>query len=171
MIQYNKVQIKDGKLILDFQLEDKSYYNNCGIEGVRVDTTLTYGTNYPYYEDKDEDYVEYQKEIPISDSPKEIFIITPIVHVDLPEDYPCGADVINKAVVYDNNIIFSKSLDYIKEVGDTCELSRAFIDFILKKYALDAAIATCNYNTAIKYWDMINSSTKITSTGCGCYGK
>lgn len=171
MIQYNKVQIKDGKLILDFQLEDKSYYTNCGIEGVRVDTTLTYDTKYPYYEETEGDYVVYQNEISISDSPKELFIITPVVHVDVPEDSPCGADIVNKTAVYDNNIIFNKSLDYIKRIGDTCEISRDYIDFILKKYAIDAAIATCNYNTAIKYWGMINSSTKITSTGCGCYGK
>lgn len=171
MIQYNKAYIKDGKLILDFQLEDKSYYNNCGIEGVRVDTTVTYGTEYPYYEDKDGDYVEYTNEIYIADSPKELFIITPIVHIDVPEDAPCGADIIDKAVVYDNNIILGKSLDYIKGIGDTCEVPRDLIDFILRKYALDASIATCNYSTAIKYWGMLNSTKRVPSTGCGCYGR
>ena len=171
MIQYNKVEIKDGKLVLSFKLEDKPYYENCSITGVIVDTSLTYGTEHHFYEHKGEDFMEYVDEIPISNSPRELFIITPLVVVNVPADAPCGADVINKAVIYDDNFVLAKSLDYIKGVGSTCELSRDFIDFILRKHALDAAIATCNYHVAIKYWNMINSNNKLTSIGCGCYGK
>lgn len=49
MIKYNKLQIDGNKLIIDFEIEDKPYYDSLSIEGVRVDTPLTYGTDTPYF--------------------------------------------------------------------------------------------------------------------------
>lgn len=171
MIKYNKLQIDGNKLIIDFEIEDKSYYDSLSIEGVRVDTPLTYGTDTPYFLYDEDDVTQYTTEIFIPDAKKELLIITPAVYISLPPDAPCGADVIDMAAIYDRNILIDKGLGYLKELGDTCEISRGFVDFILNRYALDMAIATCNYSTAIKYWKMLTMVKGTTLKGCGCNGR
>lgn len=171
MIKYNTLKIEGNNLIIDFEVEDKPYYSNISIEGVRVDTPLTYGTKTPYYIYDEDDVTRYEAEIFIPDVKKELLIITPQVYVSLPPDTPCGADVIDMAAVYDRNVLLDKGLGYLKELGDTCEISRGFVDFILKRHALDMAIATCNYSMAIKYWKMLTMIKGTTIKGCGCHGK
>lgn len=171
MIKYNTLKIEGNNLIIDFEVEDKPYYSNISIEGVRVDTPLTYGTDTPYYIYDEDNVTRYEAEIFISDVKKELLIITPQVYVALPPDTPCGADIIDMAAVYDRNVLLDKGLGYLKELGDTCEISRGFVDFILKRHALDMAIATCNYSIAIKYWKMLTIIKGTTIKGCGCYGK
>lgn len=171
MIKYNTLKIEGNNLIVDFEVEDKPYYGNISIEGVRVDTPLTYGTDTPYYIYDEDDVTRYEAEIFIPDVKKELLIITPQVYVALPPDTPCGADIIDMAAVYDRNVLLDKGLGYLKELGDTCEISRGFVDFILKRHALDMAIATCNYSMAIKYWKMLTMIKGTTIKGCGCHGK
>lgn len=171
MIKYNTLKIEGNNLIIDFEVEDKPYYSNVSIEGVRVDTPLTYGTDTPYYIYDKDNVTRYEAEIFIPDVKKELLIITPQVYVALPPDTPCGADIIDMAAVYDRNVLLDKGLGYLKELGDTCEISRGFVDFILKRHALDMAIATCNYSMAIKYWKMLTMIKGTTIKGCGCNGK
>lgn len=171
MIKYNTLKIEGNNLIIDFEVEDKPYYGNVSIEGVRIDTPLTYGTDTPYYIYDEDDVTRYENEIFIPDVKKELLIITPQVYVALPPDTPCGADIIDMAAVYDRNVLLDKGLGYLKELGDTCEISRGFVDFILKRHALDMAIATCNYSMAIKYWKMLTMVKGTTVKGCGCHGK
>lgn len=171
MIKYNTLKIEGNNLIIDFEVEDKPYYGNVSIEGVRIDTPLTYGTDTPYYIYDEDDVIRYEAEIFIPDVKKELLIITPQVYVALPPDTPCGADIIDMAAVYDRNVLLDKGLGYLKELGDTCEISRGFVDFILKRHALDMAIATCNYSMAIKYWKMLTMIKGTTIKGCGCNGK
>lgn len=170
MIKYNTLKIEGNNLIIDFEVEDKPYYSNVRIEGVRVDTPLTYGTDTPYYIYDEDDVTRYKAEIFIPDVKKELLIITPQVHVALPPDTPCGADIIDMAAVYDRDVLLDKGLGYLKELGDTCEISRGFVDFILKRHALDMVIATCNYSMAIKYWKMLTMVKGTTIKGCGCDG-
>lgn len=64
-----------------------------------------------------------------------------------------------------------KGLGYLKELGNSCEVPKGFIDFILRVKALDIAIETCNYTEAIKYWEMLNRTpVRTTTSNCGCHG-
>lgn len=177
MIKYNKLEIKGDYLIVDFEVEDKPYYSSVSIQGIRIDIPLTYGKETPYpiegtdpIEDTD-DRTHYTKEFFIPDIKKELIIITPQCYTDeIPSDSPCGAEVVNASAVYDKNILLEKGLYYIKNLGSECEVSKDFIDFILRHKALDMAIDTCNFNTAIKYWDMFKVTKGVTTKGCGCNG-
>lgn len=170
MIKYNTLKIEGDKLLIEIEVEDKPYYDRISIEGVRVDTPLTYGTDTPYYIYDEDDVTTYSTEVPISNVKDELLIITPQVYVALPPDTPCGADVVDMAAIYNKSVLLDKGMVYLKELGNTCEISKDFVDFILKRYALDMAIATCNYTTAIKYWKMITMVRGTTIKGCGCNG-
>lgn len=152
MIKYNDLRIEGNNLIIDFEVEDKPYYSSVAILGVRVDTPLTYGTDNPIFIENENDVTRYTKEIFIPEAKRELLIITPIIYEALPPDTPCGADIVETAAIYDKNVLLDKGIRYLKELGDTCEIPRDFVDYILKRYALDMAIATCNYRAAIKYW-------------------
>lgn len=168
MFKYNKVSIEDNKLIVDFEIEDKPYYSGIIIKGLRVDTSATYGTNTPYYTSPYSGTLHF--EIPLSNT-KELYFIIPQAQITLPPDIPCGADEVNIAVAYNKQVLLEQGINYLKQVGDTCEVSRDFIDFILKKQALDLSISTCSYNNTIKYWQMLVNTKQPTTKGCGCYGR
>lgn len=171
MIKYNKLEIDNDSLIIDFEVEDKPYYSGISIEGVRVDTPETYGTDTPYILENEDDVTHYTNELSISGFSKELLIITPQVYVALPPDTPCGADIIEKAVVYNKRALLQKGLVYLKELGESCAIPKGFIDFILRLKALDMSIQTCNYTEAIKYWKMLHRAPiKTTTNNCGCYG-
>lgn len=172
MVKYNTLKIEGDKLIVEIEIEDKSYYSNSSISGVRLDTSLTYGNkDHPYdAEVLSENVRKCSVEFFIPDVKGELLVITPIVELNLPPDYPCGADIVDTAAVYNKDILLDKGLEYMKELGDTCELSKNFIDFILKSYALDMLIDTCNYSTAFKYWKMLTGVNGITLKGCKCNG-
>lgn len=171
MIIYNKLEIKGDKLILDleFDREGKPYYDNSAMHGVRIDTSLTYGTKHPYFMDDDMLADNITLEVPIPQAKRELFIITPLVIVDLPFDAPCGADIIEQSAIYNERCLDSKGLAYLNELGSQCTIPKQLIDFILKKKALDMSISTCNYHQAVKYWNMLNK-TKFTNiiNGCEC---
>ena len=176
MIKYNKVRIIDGnKLELDFEFEESNYYEHASIWGVRIDSSLTYNTGTHFFPDKDYIYEgdnrHYQGVIPISGISKDLIIITPIVRAIIPPEAPCGTDVVDTRAIYNKDILNKKGLAYLKELGDTCNIPRGFIDFILKKYALDLAIDTCNYGAAIKYWKILTATKGTTIKGCGCNEK
>lgn len=71
--------------------------------------------------------------------------------------------------------IYKQSVIYTKELGDTCNIPKGFIDYILKIKALDLAIRTGNYQEAIRYWNRLFKNLYYTytepSNSCGCYGK
>lgn len=172
MVQYNKVEIKDDWLKLDFQFEDQSYYKETYFEGVRIDTQDTYGASEGIDGEIETEFQRYSDDFYIPTHTKDLIIVTPIVNtITISPDTPCGKDVVNATAIYDERVLLEKGLNYLKALGDTCNISREFIDFILKKQALDMAIKTCNFNMAIKYWKMLTMVKGNTLKGCGCNGK
>lgn len=172
MIKYNTAKIEGNLLVIDFEVENKSYYSGTKIIGVRIDTISTYGTDYPYTKLDKKPVTQYSEKIPVTNDTRELFIITPLVKVSFsdPDSLPCGADVVDKAIVYDKSVLINMGLNYLKELGDTCETPKGFVDFILRRYALDMAISTCNYGYVIKYWKMLTAMKGTTIKSCGCHG-
>lgn len=167
MIIYNVAKIEGNNLILDFNLENKPYYRNTKILGVRIDTPDTYNTKKAYCTDNIDGANQYTGTINIMGVNNKLLIVTPIIELALPIDSPCGSDVINKTAVYNKNILLNKGVNYLSTINNSCEISKEFIDFILKSKALDIAISSCNYGIAIKLWNKL-STNNITSNGCKC---
>lgn len=69
--------------------------------------------------------------------------------------------------------IYKQSMKYTKELGDSCNIPKNFIDYIFRIKALDLAIKTGNYQEVIKYWNkffkVLNYNIEP-SLNCGCYG-
>lgn len=89
---------------------------------------------------------------------------------------PCRLDEeTTLGVVFDENVLHQKVMDYTKELVADCSVPTAFIDFILQWNAFKAAIETEHYIPAIKFFNMMfdevgKSSQSITIKACGCNG-
>lgn len=169
MIQYNQLSA-EGILHIDIQVEDKPYFENIYITGVRVDTADTYDTEYPY----ELRTQEPAKQLIVNIRTKlkgELLFITPQISGYPSEDTPCGQDECNKAYIYCDTDVKERGLAYLKELNENCQIPKGFIDFILKSAALDISLQTCNYKDAAKYWKYLKGQKiKSKSKNCGCHG-
>lgn len=169
MIQYNQLTAEEV-LHIDMQVEDKPYFQNVFITGVRVDNEDTYNKEYPYEKITQEPSKELIVDINTVLKGQLLFI-TPYIEGAPSEDTPCGQDVCNKAYIYCIDDIKKQGLDYLKDLGNDCNIPKNFIDFILRYNAFELALQTCNYEDAIKYWKLIKGTkVKIKSKNCGCHG-
>lgn len=86
----------------------------------------------------------------------------------LDEEYTLG-------VVFDENLLYQRVMDYTKELTDNCCVHAGFIDFILLWNAFKATIETEHYVAAIKFYNMLFGNSEVTGNtkyigGCGCHG-
>lgn len=86
---------------------------------------------------------------------------------------PCRLDELTTlGVTFDENLLHQKVLGYTKELADSCNIPRGFIDLILLWQAFKSSIETEHYIQAIKYWKMLfNNNKSYNSKGCGCHGQ
>lgn len=89
---------------------------------------------------------------------------------------PCRLDEeTTLGVVFDENVLHQKVMDYTKELVADCNVPSAFIDFILLWNAFKSAIETEHYISAIKFYNMLfdevgKSCQSRTIKTCGCNG-
>ena len=89
---------------------------------------------------------------------------------------PCRLDEeTTLGVVFDENVLHQRVMDYTKELVADCSVPSAFIDFILLWNAFKSAIETEHYIPAIKFFNMMfeevgKSCQSRTIKTCGCNG-
>lgn len=89
---------------------------------------------------------------------------------------PCRLDEeTTLGVVFDENVLHQRVMDYTKELVADCSIPSAFIDFILLWNAFKSAIETEHYIPAIKFFNMMfeevgKSCQSRTIKTCGCNG-
>lgn len=87
---------------------------------------------------------------------------------------PCRLDEeTTLGVVFDENVLHQRVMDYTKELVADCNVPTAFIDFILLWNAFKSAIETEHYIPAIKFFNMMfeevgKSCQSRTIKTCGC---
>jgi hypothetical protein len=196
MIQFNTLKItQDGKnLVINASVKNLSYYTNVLIGSITIDNQDTYSASGPSsnpiykhsFAGKDlttGEEIAGLKTISITISAKEFLdndgdLNNDILYVYLTAtgspsaDTPCGMDNINTlGVALNLRPIYNSGMTYIKQVENSCEIPKGFINFILEYKALDLALKTENYIQANKYWNKFFKSNDIVSlstNSCGC---
>ncbi len=89
---------------------------------------------------------------------------------------PCRLDEeTTLGVVFDENVLYQRVMNYTKELAADCSIPTEFTDFILLWNAFKAAIETEHYVAAIKFYNKLfgvvrsGYSNNIIKT-CGCNG-
>lgn len=198
-IHFNELKVTpDSKyLIVDVSVRSESYYRDVYLTGISIRTEGTYqgspqeGEHFTLvYEetlrdghneflDVDYKHKHYRWVLEASDMGIEdmnhLFFVTittdgDIVNSNL-ETLPCGADdMTTMGTTVNLYPYYVQAMQYIKELGNTCDIPRNFIDYILKLKALELAIKTGNYGTAITYFKTFfdRNATITGGKDCGC---
>lgn len=183
MIDFNNIYITpDGSYVmLDISVKDLSYYANMYISGIYIDTQSTYmngrpsdSTVYKYIVEGDKKHIVMMipsSEILASLSTDLLFIWVTMKGT-VTSDTPCGMDKTNIVFpLYNQRRIFDLQVPYLMEVSDTRSIPKNFINMFLQKEAVDTALETENYTTAISLWNKFFNGTNSTNTvtSCGCH--
>ena len=86
---------------------------------------------------------------------------------------PCRLDEeTTLGVVFDENMLYQRVMDYTKSLLDDCKVPVGLIDFILLWNAFKAAVETEHYIRAIKFFNMLFDKVEhiVNAKGCGCHG-
>lgn len=182
MIQFNELRItpEDQRLIIDVSVKDLEYYTDVYIDTIIVDNQDTYISTGPssspiyYYEDEvssDEVVTERENkririELPstiIANLNKDLFFVYVTTKGTPSADTPCGMDnTVTVGVVFDLYRLQQLYMQYIKEIEhDNCEISKEFIDQILRYKALKLSLLTGNNVQAVKYWKKFFSNITL----------
>lgn len=182
MIHFNELRITPDRkyLIIDAEVNNDSYYNDVTIKSVYVDTQKTWTLGgpsqraifqYEYEGDK-----QIHEIIDLDSLNDNLFFVYVVTEGKPAEDTPCGQrNPIACNVVYDEYIWYDKGMNFISNFNccdNSCELNRGFIDYILKKEALDLSIKNGDYQSAINLWKKFNLGqyTDYQTKRCGCHG-
>lgn len=90
---------------------------------------------------------------------------------------PCGEKEWIVHPVVDMLPFYCRGMNFVKSLGDTCNIPRKFIDYILMYKAFELSLYTGNYLNAIRYFNDFkrvksNSGIQIKQRrggGCGCH--
>lgn len=186
MVQFNKLEInKTGdELLIDVSVKDLQYYTNVYIDSIYIDTQNTFKSGGP------SGNVVYSKTINGSEksvilklskydlnasiTDNMLFVWVKTKGVPSP-DVPCGMDnsLVLGVTLYTYNIYCNMLKTLNLEYNNSCSIPKKFIDKYLQYKALQYALITEQYNTAIDYYNNIIRPNKniSTNTVCRCYGK
>lgn len=195
MIVFNECRVSDdGKcLIVEAEVSTLSYFTNCYITDVYVDTDKTYSMNGTT---KDSVHIDLEnerhtvlksegniksvrlfinaKDLNLGSLDKHIFFIR--VHAGgYPEPgSPCGMDEEwHLCYAWNPRPIYNAIMSNIRELGNTCSIPKNFIDLFLKLNAVKMALKSGHFNDAKSLWQSwelgaVNST--VTRRKCGCNG-
>jgi hypothetical protein len=187
MVYFNELRIANGVLIIDVSIPNESYFENVYLDSIIIDNQDSYlssgPSSNPVYEYTVPDIVsEFTQEshsqksirlmldshdVPIGDM---LFVYVRTKGTPAP-DTPCGLDnITTMATVIDLLPFYQQAMQYIKELGATCNVPQGFADFILRFKSLELGIKTGNYPQAINYFNRFfnGKTTYVSKGGCGC---
>lgn len=171
MISFNELKIdQEGtNFTIDVQVKDLPYFQNVYIDKVNIDSqdtfVITGVSTSPVYSHeelpesttKSLQLVLTQEDlgIPISGN---MFFVYVTVKGSPEEDTPDEMNIpVTLGVAVYLYPFYTKTIGYLSEIssncGDTCVVSKTFIDYILKLKALELALNTGHYTQAIQYWN------------------
>lgn len=105
---------------------------------------------------------------------KHLFYIYLVAGGTPASDTPCGKDNITTlGVTMYTGHYYNDFMNYIKEMGDNCNIPNGLIDYILRYKVLVNSINTGHYTKANEYfnkWFKNGYQISTSNCKCGCYG-
>lgn len=196
MIKFKELRVHNGHLLISAEVRTLekniggtivNYYENVYISQIKIDNQDTFISTGPsdnlIYEG--EVYAEGTKEITLDidvtdlnpefqsiDMNRTMFFVYAIAGGTPNPLTPCGLDnAVSLGVTFSLCPIYNETMQYVKEIENTCQLPKAFINKILQYKAIIYSINTGHYTQAAKYYKKFYSdiNTHI-KTPCNCHG-
>jgi len=185
MIKFTELRVHNGHLLITAEVREiEHYYDNVYIDSIKIDTQDTFVSTGP----SSNLIYEYTT----AGNVKEVTLDLSAVTLGLTEDQmlrtmffvyaiakgaphpstPCGFDnVTSTGVTFALCPIYNETMQYVKEVENTCELPKGLINMILQLKAIQYSIDSGHYTQAIKYYNKFYKTFDASVvTPCGCHG-
>lgn len=184
MIKFTELRVHKGHLLITAEVREiDEYYDDIYISQIKIDSQDTFISSGPssnlIYESEtftdkkkvtlDLDATDFTGEI---DMNKTMFFVYAIASGTPDPSTPCGLDETpSVGVTFSLCPIYNETMGYVKEVENTCEIPKAFINMILQLKAIQYSINSGHFTQAIKYYNKFYKNLSEGSTAsCGCYG-
>lgn len=184
MIKFTELRVHKGHLLITAEVREMGdYYDNIYISQIKIDSQDTFISSGPssnlIYESEvfsnkkkvtlDLDATDFTSEI---DMNKTMFFVYAVADGTPAPDTPCGLDETpSLGVTFSLCPIFNETMGYVKQVENTCEIPKAFINMILQLKAIQYSINSGHFTQAIKYYKKFYKNLSEGSTRpCGCHG-
>lgn len=191
MVIFDRLQVSDdgSRLNIDVHVNKASYFDNIYIDKVIIQTheqvsemdPLTPGDEHIYELTASDNTKELHLSLNASTdfdismstlSDKLLFVY--VVCKGVPDPCtPCRLDEMTTlGVTFDEALLYQKVMQYTRQLADTCEIPKDFIDLILLWNGFKSAIETEHYVVAIDFWKRLfaANSVFVTTKPCGCHG-
>ena len=184
MIKFTDLRVSNGHLIISAEVREiEDYYDNVYIDKIKIDSQDTFSSTGPssslIYESAS--FPAETKSITLDldasdftdiDMDKTMFFVYAVATGTPSVDTPCGMDNTNSiGVTFSLCPIYNETMQYVKEVENTCNLPMSFINMILQLKAIQYSINSGHYTQAIKYYNKFYKNLGVSSTQpCGCHG-
>lgn len=184
MIKFTDLRVSNGHLIISAEVREiEDYYDNVYIDKIKIDSQDTFSSTGPssslIYESAS--FPAETKSITLDldasnftdiDMDKTMFFVYAVATGTPSADTPCGMDNTNSlGVTFSLCPIYNETMQYVKEVENTCNLPMSFINMILQLKAIQYSINSGHYTQAIKYYNKFYKNLGVSSTQpCGCHG-
>ena len=183
MIKFTDLRVQKERLTIVAEVREiENYFDNIYIDKIIIDTQDTFKTSGPsanpiYSVTIDGD----QKEVSLSlsatalgdvDIDHTMFFVYAVAKGTPNPATPCGYDsTYSLGVTFSMCPIYNETMGYIKEVNNSCEIPKGFIDMFLQLKAVQYSIDSGHYQQAIVYYDRFFRNIKPKSpSNCGCHG-
>lgn len=199
MVIFDQLRITDGgdKMLIDVHVNKADYFKDLYLESITVipaDKVLESSPDVPsknYLYKKI--FIDDVKEASIvltandftrkwetdtskiafhqGDMSKTLFFVYVKCRGKVNECAPCRLDeLVTLGVTFDEKMLYQMVMGYTKELADSCNVPRNFIDFILRWNGFKASIETEHYVEAIKFWNMLFGNGAMVSHvfNCNC---
>lgn len=183
MVEFNELHIIEDTLIIDVRVKDESYYTDVYLDSIAIDNQDTFvSEDYPSSKALDITFEEDKKRAKVILGPLDLkeagfnlsdmlFIFVRTKGAPAP-DTPCGLDINpTLKVVVDLYPYYQQTMEYIGELGRTCNVPQNFIDYLLRIKGMEVAIMTGNYTDAIKLFNKFfkgKTDISVGKGGCSC---
>lgn len=184
MIKFTDLRVNKGHLIITAEVREiNNYYDNVYISKIKIDSQDTFSSSGPssslIYESEtftsakkvtlDLAAVDFTGNI---DMNKTMFFVYAEATGTPSAGTPCGFDeATSVGVTFSLCPIYNETMQYVKEVENSCILPKNFINMILQFKAIQYSINSGHFTQAIKYYNKFYKNLSVgTTNSCGCYG-
>ena len=183
MIKFTDLRVQKERLTIVAEVREiEDYYDNIYIDKIIIDTQDTFKTSGPSANPIYSVTVDgNQKVFSISLSATDLggvdinhtmFFVYGVAKGTPAPETPCGYDDVNSVgVTFSMCPIYNKTMGYIKEIENSCEIPKDFINMIIQLKAIQYSVNSGHFTQAVKYYNKFYKNLSVnTSHTCGCHG-
>lgn len=183
MIKFTELRVQKERLTIVAEVREiDDYYDNIYIDKIIIDTQDTLTTSGPSANPIYSVTVDgNKKKFSISLSSTELggvdidhtmFFVYAVAKGIPAPDTPCGYDdTPSVGVTFSLCPIYNTTMGYIKQVENSCEIPKDFINMIIQLKAIQYSVNSGHFTQAVKYYNKFYKNLSVnTSHTCGCHG-